>query len=432
MTTAEDVISRPAGVADVAAPGERTKASAKSLMSWQPIKLGVGFTLLFAAAYGIFSDQRNVSSRNAMVTAYVVSLRSPIEGNIDHMKLRPGSAVSHGETLAYIENSLVDTRRLLDEQSQMGEMQASAAAAGVERRMLLQESIDLKQRAEAHSAAISDRLTQQRNEASELLAEREAEYDEARVEEGREKQLLELGVVARAEYDKLASALVVAEKKVNQEKGELAAIDDELKSAHQGILTEPGTNNDVAYSRQRADEVDLRLAENARLLTAMRSGAESAAANARGQEEYLHRVTASNLNSPIDGIVWKLNSVEGERVAPGDSVAQLVDCSQSFLLVTFPQDRMNDIWLGAPARIRLTGEAMERTGVVAAIAGDTKDADEPKLAAQPYKNPDERVATVRINFPVNPEQGCLVGRSAQVVIKASGSNVFGRWVRNYF
>jgi multidrug resistance efflux pump len=367
-----------------------------------------------------------------MVTAYVVSLRSPIEGNIDRMKLAPGAAVTHGETLAYIDNPLVDTRRVLDEESQADQMRASAAAAGIERRMLLRESSELKERAGAHSAALSERLVQQRNEAKDLLAEREAECAEARVEADREKQLLDLGVVARAEYDKLAAALTVAETKVNQEKGDLAAIDGEVHAARQGILTEPGANNDVAYSRQRADEVDLRLAENARLMTAMRSGAEYAAADAKGQSEFVRRLSASSLTSPIDGIVWKLNSVEGERVAPGDSVAQLVDCSQSFVLVNFPQDRMSDISLGSPARVRITGEDAERTAVVTSISGEAKDADEPKLAAQPFKNPDERMATVRIRFAVRPQDGCLVGRTAQVLIRAGGSNVLARWARNYF
>jgi len=84
-----------------------------------------------------------------------------------------------------------------------------------------------------------------------------------------------------ADYQKLISVEQVLAEEVSAQRAILASARTQATAASQGILSEPGTNNDVAYSDQRADELTMRLAENSRLLVTSRDQAEAARVEAK-------------------------------------------------------------------------------------------------------------------------------------------------------
>jgi hypothetical protein len=63
------------------------------------------------------------------------------------------------------------------------------------------------------------------------------------------------------------------------QESDLSALRVAAESATQGILAEAGINNDVTYSRQRADEITLRLAETERTLKSLQFQAREAQLN---------------------------------------------------------------------------------------------------------------------------------------------------------
>jgi hypothetical protein len=124
-------------------------------------------------------------------------------------------------------------------------------------------------------------------------------------------------------------------------------------------------------------------------------------------------------------MIWRLGAAPGERVAPGDLLAQLVDCGAAFLAVAVSQDRLPDIDLTSLATFRLAGEQQDRTGPVIAITGEAAVRGDSSLATVPAAAT-KPVASVLVAVPPSPNRlgACLVGRTARVLLPASG----GGWL----
>jgi multidrug resistance efflux pump len=144
-------------------------------------------------------------------------------------------------------------------------------------------------------------------------------------------------------------------------------------------------------------------------------------------------MTRAELDSPISGLLWKLDAITGERVGTGDSIAESIDCEQAFVLVEIPQDRIPDLAAGAQARVRLSGELEERAGVLASLTVDPRKDENRKLAALPTDQQNGERTIVRVDLNPRDLHGeCLVGRTARVLLSTNGSSIASRWLRRSF
>src|SRR6202012_3262605 len=106
-----------------------------------------------------------------------------------------------------------------------------------------------------------------------------------------------------------------------------------------------------------------------------------------------------------------LGAGPGERVAPGDLLAQTVDCATAYLAVDVPQNRVTDIDLSAPVRFRLSGEQQDRDGPITAITGEAALHGDGATAMAPATGT-RPVASVIVAVPPSAHQAgsCLGGR----------------------
>jgi multidrug resistance efflux pump len=194
-----------------------------------------------------------------------------------------------------------------------------------------------------------------------------------------------------------------------------------------GVVSEPGSN-DVAYSRQRADEVALRLKdlEQQRALTL--ADIDETTARLETEEARVVKLRAAPMIAPNSGIIWKLNASSGERIGAGDTVAQIVDCDAAFIIAEVPQNRVPDIEVGSEAEFRLSGDSLKRYGRVLSVTGDATGGDH-NLAAIPF---DQKGLTATVRIEMGPGAGeCFVGRTARVLLPSSGPGLFSR-ILNHF
>jgi multidrug resistance efflux pump len=178
----------------------------------------------------------------------------------------------------------------------------------------------------------------------------------------------------------------------------------------------------------------MRLAEVEREIAYL--GASEAETSARLDAER-HRfdlLHGADLIAPSAGMLWKLGASEGERLAASDTVAEMVDCRSAFVVAAIPQDRFSDIEIGGLARVRLSGETLDRVGRVVSLTGEASLANDRNLAAAP---PVQRVATATARIEVassaNAARDCLVGRTARVLLPTSAdSGLMAGIARRFF
>jgi multidrug resistance efflux pump len=400
--------------------------------SWR-LKIGISVALLSAGAYGIFSEEHFVATRNAIVSAYVVSLRTPIDGTIAGLPAAAGILVQEGNLIGRVDNPRVDQQHLQNLRVIEERARSEANAILDERDSLETQRRHLVARSQSYAHAVADRLEIQTKEASRLLNARHIAVRQAAADLARGRELREAGIISSADFEKLQSQYDMAVQEEQAQEANLAAVRVAAAAAAKGVQSEPGATNDVAYSRQRSDEINVHLAEINRDLSALNAQARAAAEDLEKETERMGLMRRADLLAPVSGMLWKLDAMNGERVGTGDAVAEFVDCRQAFVLAEIAQDRVPDIAIGGQARIKLSGESSDRDGTVLSVGGDPRQEDNRKFAAFPLRDTAQQLATVRIGLPVAASNGeCIIGRTARVLLPTIHSTILTRWLRGYF
>lgn len=395
-------------------------------------KLVAGVGLLGMGLYGVLSEQNYVSATNAVVSAYVVSVRTPIDGVIAGLPTGAGVYVREGEILGHVENPRTDQQHLENLKLVEERARSEAGAISVEQEELEKQRRELQWRASAYTKAVAERLQVKMKEDGGLLLAKQAAARQAKRDLERGHEMRASGINSDAEVDKLETQNEVAQREAEAQQAALSATRAEAEAASKGIFIEPG-ENEIGYSRQRSDEIQLRLAEVNRNLTALKTQATAAGEQLEKETHHAELMTKADLVSPISGLLWKLDAMNGERVATGDTVAEYVDCKQSFVLVEISQDRVPEIAVGAEARIKLSGEFEERAGTIVSVNGDPQKERNQKLAAVPFREANEQMAVVRVELNADGTQSeCIVGRTARVLLATRGSSLLSRWIRGVF
>lgn len=211
---------------------------------------------------------------------------------------------------------------------------------------------------------------------------------------------------ARAERDRAAEEAAVLA-------GQIAALDGMAAGLGQAG---PGGGDGTP----RRDDVALWRAEMARLLAgqqaalrrADRQVAEEAARHAEEREALLQ---ANGTWQP-----WRILASHGQRVAPEETVAELVDCHAAFLLAAVAQHDVPRVNLGQPVRLLLDGEPEARSGTVQGWLPDGMAREGGRLAALPTR-PRGGSQIVQIGIaPAAPGHPCPVGRTGRVLFDRPG------------
>ncbi len=386
------------------------------------IKLGGAAMVLAIGAYAALSDQLAIATNNAVVSAYSVALRTPIQGVVGGPLLRIGDRVKRGANLAEVSNNLLDDQHLVDLRGHLTLARAQLAAISAEQDALSQIRGDLEKRSQAYNAATLARLTGSITEAENTLAALNARRDEAEHALSRRSSLAQEGYTSTADLDKAQADFDAASHAALAQQGQLDALQAQLTAIKNGVVTEPGSN-DVAYSRQRADEIAVRLQELAQQRLFIIGDIDETASRLQSEEVRVRKLSAATMTTPISGIVWKVNASVGERIGAGETVAQIVDCDAAFVIAEVPQNRVPDIGIGSDAEFLLSGDNVKRLGRVISVTGDATGGDR-NLAAVPFEERSP-TATVRIQLSQSDSQ-CFVGRTARVILPSKGPGLISR------
>jgi multidrug resistance efflux pump len=393
------------------------------------LKIAIVFLVVATGTYAVWSAQGFVVSDNAVVSAYVVSLRTPIEGYVSGSPTQVGSEIGRGDVLATVINPRVDDQRLADLQDRVQRLILEKSAIARQRETLDATRQDLLRRAEAYRGAVLARLSGQIEAAGKTLEAKTAESEQAKHDYARKVELARSGTASAADLDKARYVFEALDGQARSLVGLLAAVRAEQDAATHGVMIDAG-GNDVVYSAQRADELRIRIAELDRAYDTATADGEEASARVALEARRIGLLRSASMAAPSDGMVWKVGSSDGERLGTGDTTAQLIDCGAAFLVAAVPQSAYTDVVLGGEARFRLSGETAERTGTIISVIGDTSLLGDRNLAAVPI---DQHRPTAMVRIAVPPSRNvaaqCLVGRTARVLLPTTEHSLVDQAVR---
>jgi len=340
-------------------------------------------TVIAAAAWWFEFRQESLPEgliqANGRIEGDHYTVAGKVPGRVVEVLAREGDAVKGGQVLARLDDAQVQAK--VDQaRAAVGALEAQVAAA---RTALdtLKEQVPLQvetaeagvAHAEAALAAAKARAEQAAKDASRLQDLLQKKF----VDEQRAEQAQLAWKVARAEQDTAMAALTQARKR----------------------LAEAQLGREQIRSREQE-------------LTALEAQLEQARAALAEARSVLDDLS---IQAPASGIITTRIVDEGEVVAAGSPLFDIVDLDRLYLKVYIPEKEIGKVRLGLPARIYT--DALPDQPFPATVRYIASQAE---FTPKEVQTPDERVKlvyAVKLYLEENPEHRLTPGLPADAVIR---------------
>ncbi len=371
---------------------------------------------LLITALAIVINFFTARSRDAVINATPIVLRSPVTGTLESLNVGTGVEVRPGQTLAIIVNPRAsrDTLSALETELETarGRLQELRTRSDLRRKLVERLSQDARQQRNLEVA----RDQGDRDSLGFALDRARKELAFAQRETKRQEELFRAGAVAANVVDRARTTELQRAREVRGLEAQLAGQAAVLEASRNELTLRNNRSNSDPVVRLQEATIALENAEgDVRTQAFQVSGLEQQVAVAR--KEWQERSSA-RLVSPRKAVIWQLGAQRGDSVDAMQSLIQMIDCSQRWLTTTVAENDLNRIRLGSKARIELVGNRDKLRGEVVGIRsgiGRTQLGEEAPTPV-PINLARESEVKIRIlnDFPAPPGEFCYVGFTAKV------------------
>lgn len=396
----------------------------KTVRRWDPRWRRAGKVALGLGVVGVFGivpvrTLLQVSSVEAVVNARVVTLRSPIAGQIVSAPPEPSATaiLPRGAAIFDVVDRLADPGRL-DELTQRMERLTSHRDATQARLVSSQVArTELARRAEAYRLGRVEHLTANIAELRSEAAVTSARGAEAVADHDRAATLARSGSLSPVQLNHIARLAVIATETTTATQARLRAAEVELASARGGILL--ADVNDLPTSVLRDDELRRQISDLGAELATTEAELGQARQQVARERTRFQGLSSAAISLPVAGRIWEMMVTAGEQVSVGQDLVKVIDCSTSVVTANVTESVYNQLALGSAARFipadggpELAGRVVQLSGL--ATAGANLAIEPAALRKEPYR--------VAVSLPATDgSQGCAVGRTGRVVFNGPGS-----------
>ncbi|MCG5480377.1 HlyD family secretion protein [Sinorhizobium alkalisoli] len=396
-------------------------------------RITIGVLLLVLVAVVLLPGLTGFTSLDGTVNARLAVVNAPIDGEIAGPPARIGTPVSEGEAIAAIRNSRVSRSVLASLRAEHGTALRRIAALERERDALVRLRDQLADRLEVFKSATIASLERELEILRKRVEVAEAQDTVAQVELDRRQQLETRGIFTRkmVEAAQAAGAAAGGEVEINNLTAEL--LEQRLAAVRKGIFVLGDGQNDVPYSRQRQDEVIVRINDLNSRIAENRTRASQIGVQIAEEDRRVRNLEAATVTSPFDGVVWSRNIVSGSNVVLNNEMMRILDCRDLYVDILVPEVDYDEIYPGREAEIRLLGRSDVFKGQVQAVKGSSAVVEKDLVAAT-IPEADERNARIRILLApsaLNTDFAnfCQVGRTVHVRISKRTVR-FSQWIES--
>ncbi|WP_046117441.1 HlyD family secretion protein [Ensifer aridi] len=395
-------------------------------------RLTVGILLLLLAAVVLLPGLTGFTSLDGTVNARFAVINAPIDGEIATAPPRIGTPVRKGETLASIRNPRVNRAIFASLRAEYRSAVDRVAALERERDELVKLRGELAERLDIFKSATIANLERELEILRKRVEVSRAQDIVAKVDLDRRQELESKGIFTRkmVEAAEAAGAATGGEVEISNLTVEL--LQQRLDALRRGIFVGGDGQNDVPYSRQRQDEVILRINDLNTRIAENKTRAIQVSQQIVEEERRVNRLGMAVVPSPFDGVVWSRNIVSGSNVVLNNEMMRVLDCRELFVDILVPEVDYDEIYPGREAEVRLFGRVDVFKGQVQAVKGSSAVVEKDALAANEPET-DERNARIRILLAPSALNSdfanfCQVGRTAQVRISKDNLRLT-QWIK---
>ncbi len=381
-------------------------------------RITVGLLLLGIAVVVWLPSLTGFTSLDGTVNARFAVVNAPIDGAIAGDPLKIGASVKDGQPLAEIKNTRVNRAILASLQAERNTARNNVVALQMERDELATLRDELSNRLEIYKETTIANLEREVEILRKRVLVSQAQDLVAQVDLGRREDLESKGILTKRMVDAARAAGAVTGGEVEISNLTVEQLQQRLKAVRQGIFVFGDGQNDVPYSRQREDEVVVRINDlNTRIAE---NGTRATEVEKQLVEEgnRISSLESATAIAPFDGVVWSRNIVNGSNVVLNSELMRVLDCRELFVDILVPEVDYDEIYPGLAAQVRLLGRSDVFQGEVISVRGSSAIVETDSFAAnQPAST--QRNARIRVRLEPSFLNGdfanfCQVGRTVQV------------------
>lgn len=393
----------------------------------------VGLLLLVLATVVTLPAITGFTSLDGTVNARFAVVNAPIDGAIAGEPVKVGSAVKEGQSLTEIRNPRVNRAILASLEADRNTARDRITALKKERDELSQLREQLSARLEIFKQTTIANLEREVEILRKKVEVSQAQDLVAQIDLNRRMQLESKGILTQRLVEAARAAGAVTGGEVEISNLTVEQLQQRLNAVREGIFVFGDGQNDVPYSRQREDEVVVRINDlNSRI-------AENETRATEVEKQLVEEgIRVSSLESaiataPFDGIVWSRSVVNGSNVVLNNELMRLLDCRELFVDILVPEVNYDEIYPGLAAQVRLFGRSDVFKGTVTSVRGSSAAIETDSFAAS---LPPSTQRNARIRVRLDPSfmnddfaNFCQVGRTVQVRFSKHSIGL-SNWIKN--
>ena len=414
--------AEPAPLFASPAPAAPAKTKPKSSTPRRVVKTLLGLALIAAIGYAPLQRMAQTSSVEAIVNARVITLRAPIEGELQSGSTarEAGAALAPGDVLFRIDDPRADRGRLDDLSRQLAQAR--------------DERPRLAARLESARALLSDLSDQTRAFGAARIRQLEARHDAltadaaaaharaldaaAALERASRLTAQGAGTAVQASLAK-RDADVAAQNEISAQ-GLIAVNDVELASARRGVFV-GDSYNDRPTSAQRADDLRQQVVDFEQALNESDRRIARLSQDVADEQARYAQLSSAAVVAPARGSVWEVLTAPGEQVRRGQELVRVLDCGGAMVTATVSESVYNRLRVGAPAHFQPRDGGDDLAGTVISLTGSsTAPANFAILPSALARG----AYHVTVSVPgLATAQTCDVGRTGRVVFDGAHADL---------
>jgi len=345
--------------------------SAQSLYAGLPrryLRIGMAILCVALAGAAFALHVTNMVTADAVLDGRRIVVRAQIDGRVEEGLPRVGDVVAQNDLVATVVAQVTDRRSVMTAQAEREELAAKLSALDGERDRLAGLQSQLQGEVSRFTGASLARTDAELQAARSNVESADAGYRVAHADAERARKMIGTGSMGASEIDQKIGAEDEAKHKLAAAQAELRRLMVEASAFASGINARDG-QSDVPYSRQRLDEIAIRLNEIASERAALVARDRALAQEIARESDWLGTQTRFESRAQVQAVVWRQPVAPGTDVVKGDVLAELVDCADMFVLARIPLDEAATISPGDSVSIEIAGTRVDTAGEVRIVRG---------------------------------------------------------------
>ncbi|MGY5810977.1 HlyD family secretion protein [Rhizobium sp. LEGMi198b] len=396
-------------------------------------RISVGLLLLAIAVIVSLPAITGFTSRDGTVNARFAVVNSPIDGVIEGEPAKVGTPVKEGQTLADIKNPRVNRAILASLEADRNTARDRVVALKKERDELSGLREQLSKRLEIFKQATISNLEREVEILRKKVEVSQAQDLAAQVDLNRRMDLESKGILTQRMVDAARAAGAATGGEVEISNLTVDQLEQRLDAIRQGIFVFGDGQNDVPYSRQRQDDVIVRIGDLDSRIAENETRAAEVEKQLIEERNRVGNLESATATAPFDGVIWSRTIVNGSNVVLNNELMRLLDCRELFVDILVPEVDYDEIYPGLTAQVRLFGRTDVFDGTVVSVKGSSAAVESDSFAAS-LPASSQRNARIRVRLEpsfMNDDFAnfCQVGRTVQVRFPKHGIGLTN-WVKN--